>query len=244
MFSRAVLTTVSNPAVYAAFAAVVAFAWAFVLATAVTRRVNPAVPATVWWRPSVVSALLTAAVALTVHNPTAGIIAAIIVPALALSSYVDALTSRIPNLYSGYTAIIIACMAAGISIGVHPAEGILAAIAGAAIFTGFLLLNIVSRGGFGMGDVKFSAVIGAALTLIDAVLLPANLLHTSLGIIVLVLHLLAWTTLSFLPAGIYGTVRIVRGNKAAFPFGPFLAAGWLVAAAATPAFVGLVTPFA
>ena len=86
-------------------------------------------------------------------------------------------------------------------------------VAGAAIgFVAFLVLALVSPGGMGLGDVKLALMLGAFL---------------GLGVVVATL---ASFLLSLVPVLLIVLVRGWRvGRKVTLPFGPFLAAGGLVA---------------
>lgn len=95
------------------------------------------------------------------------------------------------------------------TIGPHP---IVSALIGAA--TGFVLLflvALVSRGGMGWGDVKFAAFMGAATGF------PLIMVAIFAGIVT---------------GGVSGIVLLVfrkKGRKETIPFGPFLAAGTMIA---------------
>ncbi|MGH9039475.1 MAG: prepilin peptidase [Acidimicrobiia bacterium] len=98
---------------------------------------------------------------------------------------------------------------------IDPADLIRAVLAGAAGLTAMLALNLISPRGMGMGDVKMSFVLG---------------LH---------LGVLGWgqVVLGFFSAFLLGAVvgltliaLKIRGRKDAVPFGPFLAAGTVLAA--------------
>ena len=115
-----------------------------------------------------------------------------------------------------YPALALALIVAAVAppqwlgdFGPHP---VVSAAAGAA--TGFVLLFIialVSRGGMGWGDVKFAAFMGAAtgFPLVFVALFVGTILGGVVGILLLALR--------------------KKGRKQTIPFGPFLAAGTLVA---------------
>jgi len=86
----------------------------------------------------------------------------------------DFVTRRIPNL------VTLPAMAAVLVLRGVFAAGTLpeALIAGAAGFVGFLLLVMVTRGGFGMGDVKLTALLGL---LLGAALVPSLLVGVVAG---------------------------------------------------------------
>ncbi len=115
-----------------------------------------------------------------------------------------------------YPALALALVVAAVvppqwlgSLGPHP---FVSALTGAA--TGFVLLFIIalaSRGGMGWGDVKFAAFMGAAtgFPLIFVALFVGTIVGGVVGVLLLAFR--------------------KKGRKQAIPFGPFLAAGTLVA---------------
>ncbi|WIB65627.1 hypothetical protein [Curtobacterium sp. MCBD17_040] len=213
------------------------------MATSTTRRVDPPVPTVRWWVASSASAVLAAGLAAIVPNLTVAIVVGLVAPAVVLGSFVDAKVQRIPNLYNGHSALLVFGAAGAYAVATgHPMAVAAPVGAGVVVLTALLLLTVLSRGQFGLGDVKFGGVLAAALTLVDVTVLPDAALHSELGFLVLCVHLLSWVTLSFLVGGVYAATRLLRGNRAPFAFGPFLAVGWLVAVAAAPAFASLVAP--
>ncbi|MFW6057133.1 MAG: prepilin peptidase, partial [Chloroflexota bacterium] len=115
-----------------------------------------------------------------------------------------------------YPAIVIAFLAALIiqpdwlgSVGTHPVVN--AAIGAAVGFVFLFIVALASRGGMGWGDVKFAAFMGAATGF------PLIFVALFAGIVV---------------GGIVGAVLLItgkKGRKQTIPFGPFLAAGTMVA---------------
>jgi leader peptidase (prepilin peptidase)/N-methyltransferase len=82
------------------------------------------------------------------------------------------------------------------------------AVAGGAIAGGlYLLAWLVSRGGFGFGDVRFAPLLGAAGAADSWTLLWLTLL---LGTVV---------------GGLAGLLRLVQGRREAFPYAPSMLAG-------------------
>lgn len=82
----------------------------------------------------------------------------------------------------------------------------------------YLLLNVVSRGGMGMGDVKMALVLGA--------------LTGYLGW----LHVITASFVAFIAGSAVGVLLMVlgrAGRKSAIPFGPFMLLGLYVSLAAT-----------
>nr|WP_315267215.1 A24 family peptidase [Microbacterium lemovicicum] len=124
---------------------------------------------------------------------------------------VDVRTHRLPDrvVLPGY-AVGIVLFAIAAALTNDPGPLLRAVVAGAALFTGFLLLRVVSPAGLGGGDVKLAGVLGLFLGRIgwDAVLT---------GLVV-----------AFLIGGVSALVLLAlrRARRStALPFGPFLLAG-------------------
>jgi leader peptidase (prepilin peptidase)/N-methyltransferase len=84
----------------------------------------------------------------------------------------------------------------------------LRAAAGAAIAGGlYLLVWLISRGGFGFGDVRFAPLLGAAAAAESWALLWLTLL------------------LGTVAGGLVGLARLARGRRDAFPYAPSMLAG-------------------
>jgi leader peptidase (prepilin peptidase)/N-methyltransferase len=82
------------------------------------------------------------------------------------------------------------------------------AIVGAAIAgTLYLLVWLISRGGFGFGDVRFAPLLGAASAAGSWTLLWLTLL---LGTVI---------------GGVLGLLRLARGRREAFPYAPSMLIG-------------------
>jgi len=97
------------------------------------------------------------------------------------------------NLYTGYVSVL---------------QMLLAALVGGGIL---LAIALASRGGMGMGDVKFAAVLGLWLG---------------------VQHIVLTLFLSFIIGGIGGVILLalkLKSRKDAVPFGPYLAVGAFIA---------------
>lgn len=103
-----------------------------------------------------------------------------------------------------------------------------AAIGAAAFGGGLLLVAILSRGGMGLGDVKFAGLIGLVVGAVD---LRSVAVAAGAAIIF---------------GGLSAVVALLRGagRRSALPFGPMLSAGALVAVVAGPqvarAYMGLL----
>ena len=86
------------------------------------------------------------------------------------------------------------------------------AVAGATIAGGlYLIVWLVSRGGFGFGDVRFAPLLGAAAAAESWTLLWLTLM---LGTVV---------------GGLMGLLRLAQGRREAFPYAPSMLAGAYVA---------------
>lgn len=156
---------------------------------------------------------LFAGVALRFHDPWVAILLAPFAALLVAISVIDARTKKIPNrlvypalvLSLGY---LVVARLAGAEV-----DLIRAGIGFLALGGGFLLLALVTPRGMGMGDVKLAALIGLVLGSLGlgpvAVAAGAGVLFGGAGAVV---------------ALIGGASR-----KQGIPFGPFLAAGALVA---------------
>jgi leader peptidase (prepilin peptidase)/N-methyltransferase len=219
-----------------ATAMLVAGGYAAFLAAWVSPRIRPKVPSVDWRAAAVVSALTAGALTSVVGPQTSFGVLGAIVPILLLAAFVDAKTLRIPNAYT-VQAIFVALAASvwfafeGLSL---PAVGV-SWLAAAATFVALLVVNVVSRGGLGMGDVKLASIMAAIICMLaaavwgqaggvpDAILLPLMLL-VSVG----------WVGVSFVAGGVVVAVRATAGKRSAFPFGPCLVVGWIVSVAAVP----------
>jgi leader peptidase (prepilin peptidase)/N-methyltransferase len=127
---------------------------------------------------------------------------------------IDARTQRIPNRIVLPSILIAAVLFAAFSWAIA-GQALLAATISFAVL---LVLNLVSRGQLGMGDVKLAALLGLGL---GAIGWGYWLLGLSLG---------------FVFGGLGATVLLARsrgrvGLKSYFAYGPYLVAGALVAGA-------------
>ena len=134
-----------------------------------------------------------------------GFVAGVFALALVVITATDLEYRLIPNRVVGPAAVIV--LAAQTIASPSPRWAI-AAVAAAAFL---LVFSLISPQGMGMGDVKLAFLMGAALgTSVAAALVIASLASLIPSIAILVRHGRA-------------------GRKVAFPFGPFLAFGSLVA---------------
>jgi leader peptidase (prepilin peptidase)/N-methyltransferase len=114
----------------------------------------------------------------------------------------------IPNKLTGPAAVLGVALVAVLEPRHLPEY--LAAGAGALLF--FYLPALIHKKGMGMGDVKLAAVLGLYL---GRAVAPALFIALILGVVV--------------GAAIIASKGISEGRRAKVPFGPFLAAGGLVA---------------
>jgi leader peptidase (prepilin peptidase)/N-methyltransferase len=137
-----------------------------------------------------------------------GFMAAFVASALVILSLIDIEQRRLPNRIV-LPSIVVVLAAQAAFFPERLVECTIAAI-GAALF--LLLPGLVLRGGVGMGDVKLALLLGAALgqQVVAAVCLAA---------------------FASLPAGLIILARagLDDGRRKTIPFGPFLAAGGIVA---------------
>jgi leader peptidase (prepilin peptidase)/N-methyltransferase len=159
------------------------------------------------------TAALCAAVVLVRHSTTDRVLGIALVTVLVATSLIDIQTRKIPNRLLGPAA------AGALLIGLvlHPAGVPVQLVAGAAGGCVLLLFALVHPRGLGMGDVKLAGVLGLYLGGSVAVALFAGVLVGA-----------------FAGLAVIARVGVVRGRKTGMPFGPFLAAGALVALAAGP----------
>ncbi len=158
-----------------------------------------------------VTAVLTAAVAATQSSPDLAVLRAMLVPALVACSLIDLERRIIPNRITGPAALIALVAGLALDPGGEPGRLVWAALAG-----GFLLAAaLASPSGMGMGDVKLLAVMGLFLGRPVVVALFVALLG------------------SIAAAGYLARRHgVAVARKSAIPFGPYLAAGGILAALA------------
>lgn len=124
-------------------------------------------------------------------------------------SAIDLDVRRLPNrLLAAHAAFVAAGVGAAALITNDPAIAIQAALGGAVAFAVFWILDRLRPGGFGWGDGKYVPIIGAATAAVS-------------------LTIEWWAFLIACAAAIIATP--LRRRRANFPFGPWLAAGALVA---------------
>jgi leader peptidase (prepilin peptidase) / N-methyltransferase len=152
---------------------------------------------------------LVVGVALLAPSPAAAVLSAGLVPVLVACALIDLNRRVIPNRITGPAAVLALVLGVALDPSGEPARLAWAAGAG-----GFLLVAaLIAPAGMGMGDVKLVGVMGLCLGAPVAVALFAALLGgAGLGLVVI-------------------RRRGLRaGRRTAIPFGPFLAAGGILAA--------------
>ena len=144
-------------------------------------------------------------------------VAAIVAPFLGVllaAGLIDLRHRIIPNrlTYASLGAFAVAIVAIALTVG---GVSILSAGIGLLAYGGGLLIvALISPGGMGMGDVKLAALIGLVLGAIS------------------LRYVAAAAFLALLAGGIGAIIALAmgRGRKSTIPFGPYLAAGAMVAA--------------
>lgn len=135
--------------------------------------------------------------------------------ALLCVSLIDAATRRIPNAisYPLFPALVV-LIGGGALLAGEPAAALRTLLGGLAAFSAMLALALISPKGMGLGDVKLSASLGAALG------------YLSWG------HVLLGVFGGFLLGGVVSIVLLalrLRGRKDMLPFGPYLAVSTVLA---------------
>lgn len=150
--------------------------------------------------PGVALVLAAATFVLQGHDANAAAWAGVQVVLVAIAA-IDAATRRIPNV------VTLATAACAVALRLLLARGALAETfaAGAICFAVFLLLAVLSRGAFGMGDVKLAALLGL---LLGKDVVGALLLGTLCG-----------------AAAALVAARRARSLKATLAYGPYLCLG-------------------
>jgi leader peptidase (prepilin peptidase)/N-methyltransferase len=160
------------------------------------------------------TALLFVAAALTFDDPAVAVLMAPFFGILFALSLVDLEHRILPNAVVYPALIAFAVAIAGLSVAGRDVDLVRAGIGFLAYGGGLLLIALIQPGKMGMGDVKLAALIGMVLgTQSLAVVAVAAALGVLLG-------------------GVGGVVALASGRsrKFALPFGPFLAAGAILAA--------------
>ncbi len=121
---------------------------------------------------------------------------------------IDLDLKRIPNALTGPAALVAIALGALLDPGYLPEQ----LIAGAAALTFFLLPALIHNKGMGMGDVKLAGVLGLYL---GRAVAPALFFALILGVVVGV--------------AVIASQGVTQGRRVKIPFGPFMAAGAVLA---------------
>jgi len=177
-----------------------------------------------WWL--AIAGCAAAAAALTGPSPSTGpahlallVTWLVVAQACTLLTLIDLAALRLPTVLVTATGVAV-CIGVVVAASVsHRPQWTLSALLGAAALGGsYLLIAVLAPGQIGMGDVRLSAVLGAALgiggwqTLLLGALLPY---------------------IAAFPFALMQLQRDPPSQRGQMPFGPFLAAGAVMAAALT-----------
>jgi leader peptidase (prepilin peptidase)/N-methyltransferase len=157
---------------------------------------------------AITAALYAAVVAANLHDTLHLVLGLALVTFLVPIAVIDLDHRIIPNRLTGPAAILAVVIGAVIEPSYLPEQ----LIAGAAALLFFYLPALVHKKGMGMGDVKLAGVLGLYL---GRGVAPAILMALILGVVV--------------GAGIVAKMGVSDGRRAKVPFGPFLAAGAIIA---------------
>lgn len=175
------------------------------------------------WASAVVPALGGAgfvAASVVFDSAAVALIAGAFVAVMAALGVIDAVSTYLPNriTYPAFVAFVAALVVAAIVLeGIDPVQGVI----GAAVYGGaILVMYLASRGqGMAFGDVKLAVLIGFVL---GSLLLRAVWIAALAGAIA---------------GGVGGVIALTvfrMGRKAQIPYGPFLAAGAILATLLIP----------
>lgn len=125
---------------------------------------------------------------------------------------IDLRHRRLPNAIVLPTAVVCAALIVAAAIAGAPLDAVHAALGGVAFGGALLIVEVASRGGMGMGDVKLAGLIGLVVGAVDLASVAV-----AAGAAILL-------------GGLAAIVALVRGadRRSALPFGPMLAAGALI----------------
>jgi leader peptidase (prepilin peptidase)/N-methyltransferase len=145
-------------------------------------------------------ALAAATFVLRGHDANAALWAVVQLGLIAIAA-IDLTTRRIPNVLTFPAAIC----AIALRLAFERDELVEIIIAGAVCFVALLVLAIIARGGFGMGDVKLAGVLGL---LLGREVIPALLIGTVCGAVAALI-----------------AARRAGSRKATLAYGPYLCLG-------------------
>ena len=157
---------------------------------------------------AVTAALYALVVAVKFDDTAQLVLGLVLVTFLVPIAVIDLDVKRIPNALTAPAAVLAVVL--GALLAPHDLPEQLAAGAAALIF--FMLPALLSKKGMGMGDVKLAAVLGLYL---GRAVAPAIFIALILGVVVGV--------------AVMTSTGVTAGRKVKIPFGPFLAAGALIA---------------
>lgn len=157
---------------------------------------------------AVTAALYALVVAVKFDDTAQLVLGLVLVTFLVPIAVIDLDVKRIPNALTAPAAVL--AIVLGALLAPHDLPEQLAAGAAALIF--FMLPALLSKKGMGMGDVKLAAVLGLYL---GRAVAPAIFIALILGVVVGV--------------AVMTSTGVTAGRKVKIPFGPFLAAGALIA---------------
>lgn len=204
-------------------------------------RITPAVPPVRAVTVAVLSALLTAAAALWLGDPLAVTAVAAHAPIFVTAAIIDQHTKRIPNalvVQAIAVTVPLLCWAAASD---RWAAAAWAAGLSVLVFGMLLALNVFSRGGFGMGDVKLGWVqTGSAVLAVTATWTPTQF-ASPVAVPLLLIVSIGFLTLSFISGGLFVLAKRLHRARVGFPFGPHLVIGWVAVLALAPFFLGVAS---
>ena len=143
------------------------------------------------------------------------------IPLAVALAFIDVRHKRLPNVLTLRSAALVIVMLALAAFPDNWSLWVRALEAGAALFMLYLLMNLLTGGAMGMGDVKLALAIG--------------LLAGYLGW----LHLIFATLIAFVTGGLLSIALLLTkraGRRSTIPFGPFMLLGLI---AVVPLFTGL-----
>lgn len=154
------------------------------------------------------AALYVAVVAATHDDTLSMVLGLVLVTFLVPITVIDLAHRRIPNVLTGPAAVLAIALGAVLEPSYLPEQ----LIAGVAALLFFFLPTLIHKKGMGMGDVKLAGVLGLYL---GRGVAPAIMIGLVLGTVV--------------GMAIIAVKGVSEGRRAKVPFGPFLAAGAVVA---------------
>jgi leader peptidase (prepilin peptidase)/N-methyltransferase len=164
------------------------------------------------------AAVIAFALVATAHPAVLALPGAALAPVAVVATAIDLRHHRLPDRLTGGATVLLGPLVAAAALIESDVQIVVGAFAGAAVLAGFLLIvHLVSPAGMGFGDVKFGVPLGlavgaSAVAAVVVALAAGALLGAAAGALLLVRH---------------------RDRHRAFAFGPFLAAGAVLALVAT-----------